>query len=229
MGRKRQRTATRYRAAVLFLALGLILPCLLPQGGLKIPAQVEKLLMETAVGESDAARLQFVCTACGLVGRVGYFWGGKSHVLGWDDRWGWPQRVRAPGSASTGWLRPYGLDCSGFVSWAAATAAGDELAYERVGEGVREQYAKCYPTAQPRPGDLAFFPDLSHVGIVLGRDREGTVWVVHCSASLGGVVVSRGEVGFTHYGTPALFAKNPVPPEAGERGGNGPFIGAEAL
>ena len=53
--------------------------------------------------------------ACQLVGKVNYFWGGKSRVIGWDSRWGTIQKVWAAGSSTTGTYRPYGLDCSGFV------------------------------------------------------------------------------------------------------------------
>lgn len=54
-----------------------------------------------------------VRTACSLVGKVNYFWGGKSLVLGWDSRWGTTMKVTAAGSSTTGTYRPYGLDCSG--------------------------------------------------------------------------------------------------------------------
>lgn len=199
------RTAARIRTAVLLLLIGCLLPLVLPRGGIKVPPYIETLLAETLAVETDPARISFVLTACGLVDQVGYFWGGKSHILGWDRTWGWPRRVKAPGSSSTGHIRPYGLDCSGLVSWAAATTLDDPDAYDRVGEGVRRQYTLCTLTEAPRPGDLAFFSDLSHVGIVLGRDEEGDIWVVHCSASLGGVVATPATVGFTVFGTPQLF------------------------
>ena len=54
-----------------------------------------------------------VRTACSLVGKVNYYWGGKSLVLGWDSRWGEVRQVTAAGSSTTGTYRPYGLDCSG--------------------------------------------------------------------------------------------------------------------
>ncbi|MGO5116578.1 hypothetical protein ACTQ33_16555 [Candidatus Avoscillospira sp. LCP25S3_F1] len=43
-----------------------------------------------------------VRAACSLVGKVGYFWGGKSYVLGWDSRWGQLLKVTAAGSVTTG-------------------------------------------------------------------------------------------------------------------------------
>ncbi len=206
MKRKRSAAAARARTAVFLLLLGILLPGLIHQERLRVPREVEALLAETLAEETDPGRCAFVRTACGAVGRVGYFWGGKSHTLGWDPDWGWPRRVEAPGSPTTGHWRPWGLDCSGLVSWAAAAGLGDPQAYEAVGEGVRTQFALSRPTQAPRPGDLAFFPDLSHVGVVLGRDRAGMVWVVHCSATLGGVVVTPAAAGFSLYGVPALFA-----------------------
>ena len=194
---RQNETAVRRRTAAFLLLLGLVLPLLLPNPGrLRVPGEVEELLMETLAGEKDPARLTVVRTACTLVGRVRYFWGGKSAAGGWDWDWGRRRRVSAPGSSATGTWRPYGLDCSGFVSWAAG---------EGVGEGVRQQYARCVPTGAPRPGDLAFFPDLSHVGIYLGGG-----YVVHCSYSLGGVVVTRVDVGFTLFGTPAVYSRPPT-------------------
>lgn len=204
MKKSAKRVAARYRAAAFLLLLGMLLPSVIPgqKGG--APAWVERLTGETLQGESDPRRLAFVRAACMLTGQVGYFWGGKSREPGWNRAWGWPRRVTSPGSETTGRIRPYGLDCSGLVSWAAATALG-EPAYDRVGEGAREQFWRCEPAESPRPGDLAFFSDLSHVGVVLGRDRAGVVWVVHCSSSLGGVVVTPASYGFTIFGTPAIF------------------------
>ena len=54
-----------------------------------------------------------VRTACSLVGKVNYFWGGKSLVIGWDSHWGQLRQVTAAGSSTTGTYRPYGMDCSG--------------------------------------------------------------------------------------------------------------------
>ena len=43
-----------------------------------------------------------VRTACSLVGKVNYFWGGKSLIIGWDARWGELRLVTAAGSSTTG-------------------------------------------------------------------------------------------------------------------------------
>lgn len=217
MRKIKRRTAARHRAAVLLLVIGCLLPSVAPHGRMEVPGEVRILLAQTLQGEREPSRCSFVYTACALTNQVGYFWGGKSRRLGWDKAWGWPRRVAAPGSGSTGHIRRYGLDCSGLVSWAAATAWNAPGAYDGIGEGVRAQYGLCVPTEDPRPGDLAFFSDLSHVGIVLGKDREGVLWVVHCSASRGGVVVTPASVGFQCYGIPEVLAEriSILPPSSG--------------
>lgn len=58
-------------------------------------------------------RKAVVQNALTLYGKVSYFWGGKSLVIGWDSRWGELRQVTAAGSSTTGTYRPYGLDCSG--------------------------------------------------------------------------------------------------------------------
>ena len=86
-------------------------------------------------------------------------------------------------------------------------------AFAAVGNGVRAQRALCAPVdwADALPGDLAFYPDLSHVGIVAGRGEDGGLLVLHCSYSLGGVVCSSDAkaAGFTDLGRPSLFEKTP--------------------
>lgn len=149
--------------------------------------------------------------ALSQVGKVSYFWGGKSERLGPDPRWGMLTRVASEGSDTTGTLLPYGLDCSGLVSWAAVNATGSKAAYAAMGEGVRAQYANCDSVLWDKamPGDLAFFPDLSHVGIVVGRSADGTLRVVHCSKTYGGVVLSEDAalIGFTDIGRPMLYKR----------------------
>ena len=142
-----------------------------------------------------------VKTAFSLVGKVSYFWGGKSFAIGWDNRWGTPKKVTAAGSNTTGMTIPYGLDCSGFVDWEFNNTFGVVVGH---GGGARSQYSYCRKIswAEAQPGDLVFYPDLGHVGIVAGYDGDGNVLIVHCS--LNGVVVT-GRVGFTLVGRPEVF------------------------
>lgn len=151
-----------------------------------------------AVSEKRKATVK---TAFSLVGKVSYFWGGKSSAIGWDSRWGTPKKVTAAGSNTTGMTIPYGLDCSGFVDWVFNNTFGVVVGH---GGGARSQYSYCRKIswAEAQPGDLVFYPDLGHVGIVAGYDGEGNVLIVHCS--LNGVVVT-GRVGFTLIGRPEVF------------------------
>ena len=45
-------------------------------------------IMEKLPADLSEERKQVVLTAYQLLGKVNYFWGGKSLVLGWDSRWG---------------------------------------------------------------------------------------------------------------------------------------------
>lgn len=80
---------------------------------LSITSQDAKNLLTSLPADLSPERRAVVETACRLVGKVNYFWGGKSLVIGWDDRWGQVRKVTAEGSSTTGTYRPYGLDCSG--------------------------------------------------------------------------------------------------------------------
>ena len=55
------------------------------------------------------------------------------------------------------------------------------------------------------PGDLVFYPDDSHVGIVGSRDADGNLLIVHCSGGANGVVIT-GSAGFTSVARPDCFA-----------------------
>ena len=136
-------------------------------------------------------RRMVVTYALALVDKVDYFWGGKSLVLGWDDRWGELTEVTAEGSDSTGTEQPYGLDCSGFVDWAFYNASGGEYVIGQ-GGGAMEQHANCVDIEwdEVQPGDLLFYPKDEHVGIAAGRDWLGRLLVVHCAAGTGGVAIS---------------------------------------
>lgn len=136
-------------------------------------------------------RRMVVTYALALVDKVDYFWGGKSLVLGWDDRWGEMMEVTAEGDDTTGTERPYGLDCSGFVDWAFYNASGGSYIPGQ-GGGAAAQHGQCadIPWEEVQPGDLVFYPEDDHVGIAAGRDGQGRLLVVHCAAGTGGVAIS---------------------------------------
>ena len=148
-----------------------------------------------------------VRTACSLVGKVNYFWGGKSLVIGWDARWGELRQVTAAGSSTTGTYRPYGLDCSGFVDWVFYNQSGGSYVIGH-GGGATMQHSYCtnISWADAQPGDLVFYPDNSHVGIVGGRNANGELLIIHCASGYHNVVIT-GKKGFTSIGRPQYYAE----------------------
>ena len=179
----------------------------IPMGSLTISQEDAIALLENLPDDLDPARKAVVETAVQLVGRVSYFWGGKSLALGWDDRWGTPMEVTAAGSGSTGTVRPFGLDCSGFVDWSFYNATNGAYLPGR-GGGAATQHSYCTDISwsEAQPGDLVFYPGDTHVGIVGGRDTGGNLLIVHCSGGANSVVIT-GSAGFTAVARPDCFAR----------------------
>lgn len=150
-------------------------------------------------------RRMVVTYALALVDKVDYFWGGKSLVVGWDDRWGELTEVTAEGSDSTGTEQPYGLDCSGFVDWAFYNASGGAYVIGQ-GGGAAEQHGNCVDIEwdEVQPGDLLLYPEDGHVGIAAGRDWLGRLLVVHCASGTGGVAISH-RTGFETAARPVWY------------------------
>ena len=169
------------------------------------PDEVAKI-MENLPADLSEARREVVLTAYQLLGRVHYFWGGKSLVIGWDSRWGMSMEVTAEGSSTTGTVRPFGLDCSGMVDWVFYNQSGGQYVIGH-GGGATAQHSYCTPIdwSDAQPGDLVFYPENSHVGIVCGFDSSGNIMVIHCASSENNVVVT-GKSGFTSIGRPEYFA-----------------------
>ena len=163
-------------------------------------------IMKKLPADLSEERKQVVLTAYQLLGKVNYFWGGKSLVLGWDSRWGMPMEVTAEGSSTTGTVRPFGLDCSGMVDWVFYNQSGGQYVIGH-GGGATAQHSYCTPIAwsDAQPGDLVFYPGDSHVGIVCGFDSGGNIMIIHCASGANNVVVT-GKIGFTSIGRPEYFA-----------------------
>ena len=150
-------------------------------------------------------RRAVVETALKLYGKVNYFWGGKSLVLGWDSRWGQLRKVTAEGGPTTGSYRPYGLDCSGYIDWVFYNMSGGEYLIGH-GGGAHAQHTYCTEITwnEARPGDLALYPEGEHVGIVCGRDEDGSLLVIHCASSANNVVIT-GTSGFVSVARPDFY------------------------
>ena len=165
-------------------------------------AQIRAMLAAMPKDISERRRA-VVEKAYSLLGKVNYFWGGKSSAIGWDSRWGTPTRVTAPGSRSTGTVRPYRLDCSGFVDWVFNNSLGYVIGH---GGGAASQHGYCKPISwsEALPGDLVFYPGDCHVGIFVGKDESGNPLIIHCASSQNNVVLT-GLQGFTSIGRPDCF------------------------
>ena len=151
----------------------------------------------------SAERKKVIKAACSLVGKVNYFWGGKSSAIGWDSEWGKLKTVSAEGSKTTGTKRPFGLDCSGFVTWSFINSGFNASS---IGHGTKGQIAKCsrISWSSAQAGDLAFYADLSHVGIVAGKDAAGNILVIHCSSGGNNVVITTNS-GFGFAARPSAY------------------------
>lgn len=168
-----------------------------------ISADAESVMRHLPDDLSDERR-KVVKTACSLVGKVNYFWGGKSLVIGWDPRWGTIQKVWADGHSTSGTYRPYGLDCSGFVDWVFYNMSGGTYVIGH-GGGAASQHVYCRDITwdEAMPGDLVFYPGDEHVGIVGGWDESGNLLIIHCSA---GVQIT-GASGFTSIARPNYYSE----------------------
>lgn len=169
-------------------------------GELSLTDEQIRQMLANMPEDLPADRKAVVETAYSLLGKIGYFWGGKSSAIGWDSRWGTPTKVSAAGSRTTGTIRPYGLDCSGFVDWVFNNALGYVIGH---GGGAAMQHTYCTPItwSQALPGDLVFYPGDSHVGVFVGTDESGNPIIIHCASSQNNVVLT-GLQGFTSVGRP---------------------------
>lgn len=161
------------------------------------------------VGEGvSEERIAIVKAACSLVGKVGYFWGGKSYSIGWDSSWGSPVTVTAAGSGSTGTSRGFGLDCSGFVCWSYYN--GLDGTDGGIGNHTTTQWnsSEMVDSQNAQPGDMVFYNspaagDQNHIGVVIGKNDDGSLVVAHCSSSRNGVVVGEAwSQGFKYVRSP---------------------------
>lgn len=173
-----------------------------------------KGFVRESVGDDvSEERVNVISAAYSLVGKVGYFWGGKSTKIGTDPSWGTAEKVSAEGSKSTGTVRAYGLDCSGFVTWAVINGYQDQTMQAAVGDGTSDQWEKANVVTETdaQPGDLVFQkgPEAgsdNHVGILCGKTDAGDWIAVHCSSSKNGVTVGEAySASFRYIRQPSFY------------------------
>lgn len=174
-------------------------------GSLTVTAADAAEVLRNLPADLPEDRKAVIKTAMQLVGKVSYFWGGKSSSIGWDSRFGTPMEVWADGSPTTGTIRAYGLDCSGYVDWVFNNALGYVIGH---GGGAASQHTYCEDISwdEVQIGDLAFYPDDEHIGIVAGWDEDGNVLIVHCASGYNNVVIT-GKEGFISVARPDIFTQ----------------------
>ena len=81
------------------------------------------------------------------------------------------------------------MDCSGYVDWVFNNSLGYIIGH---GGGAMMQHTYCtnITWADAQIGDLAFYPNDEHVGIVAGWDEEGNILIVHCASGYNNVVIT---------------------------------------
>ena len=154
--------------------------------GSAVPLTDAELIAFVNRQNCNATRKHILTTALSLVGKVPYFWGGKSEA-GWNDEWNTPKLVTSAGSSSTGTIRPFGLDCSGFTDWVYKTALGVSLH-----AGTYGQWDNSYAIEESEllPGDLGFLMNdggsgWNHVLIFAGYGEDGSRKWVHSEGGIG--------------------------------------------
>lgn len=134
--------------------------------------------------------------------KISYFWGGgheynKSDLLGVNKFWGANRRISEGGleKQPIGMICPYGLDCSGFVTWCLVNAnyeIDDYLSLEKKKSGnyaldsidffeMGEIYSLCESNCKvAQVGDIAWMK--GHVGIIVKVNHK-YLDIVHVSLS----------------------------------------------
>lgn len=184
-------------------------------GGSVPPLTDAELIAFLNTLDCSATRKELIRVGLSLVGRVPYFWGGKSGP-GWNPEWNTPKVVTSTGSPSSGTVRPYGMDCSGFTDWMYKTVFGTGI-----GAGSSNQWSNSTAITKDQllPGDLGFMAipgtvSVNHVLVYAGMKDGKQMWV-HCSSSGGGVVFNSPTY-ITQYRRPNGFdLESNTPPNGG--------------
>lgn len=71
---------------------------------------------------------------------------------------------------------------------------------------MQHSYCTDISWSDAQPGDLVFYPDNSHVGIVGGWDANGELLIIHCASGYNNVAVT-GLEGFTSISRPRYYAE----------------------
>lgn len=138
------------------------------------------------------------------VGRIPYYWGGRSPA-GWDNDWGKP---RENSSNPSGVPDIYnGLDCSGFVQWTYNTAYYETPTPNPLANGSTHQMIYTYISPlnpnfilvdknELQPGDVGVYA--GHTAIFLKYDENNRPVYIHEAGGKKGCEIS-GNKDFSYY------------------------------
>ena len=150
-----------------------------------------KGFIRQSVGDDvSEERVNVIAAAYPLVGEVGYFWGGKSTVIGDDPSWGAARRYPLPAVRVQELPGHTVLTAAGLLPWSVINGYLDQSMQQAVGDGTSEQWlnANVVSEQEAQPGDSVFQrgPEAgsdNHVGIICGKTDAGDWIAVHCSSS----------------------------------------------
>lgn len=134
-----------------------------------------------AIENVGGNRQSILKTACSLIGKIPYEWGGKPSFSGYDSRW-WT--ITEAGKQK-------GLDCSGYVQWVYMTSGYDSKTYQNLlsTHSIAQNLTQI-PKEELMPGDIGLFHDgsegVNHAGIYIG---DG--YYIHCSSQANTVTVTK--------------------------------------
>ena len=115
------------------------------------------------------------------------------------------QRSQRQGTAPQAPTGPMAWTAPGSWDWVFYNATGGEYIIGH-GGGAMAQHSYCtnISWAEAQIGDLVFYPEDTHVGIVCGWDESGNILILHCAFSANNVVIT-GQEGFTSIGRPVFY------------------------
>ncbi|MDD4607646.1 MAG: M23 family metallopeptidase [Bacilli bacterium] len=145
-----------------------------------LKSKVEAAGFGTRDGVVAAAR--YLSNDIGI--KIPYWWGGKSTSVGINSEWGCKKPIKASGSTKqpVGVQWPYGMDCSGYVSWAIRNGGykatsiyeGSDNQYNFTDD--RKDWNDPETISSVNPGDLAWRS--GHIGIIISTNVPACQYTV---------------------------------------------------
>ena len=154
-------------------------------------------------GEAVAAAGQSLAYGLEQLGYyLGYCWGGDRSSMGVGTSWG---SNSSSCDSPTKTHEYYGMDCSGFVSWAIRNACKPGYSATT----YQMDYGSHISAKDAKPGDLMLDTD-SHVRLVVKNNGDGTVVTVESGGAYDGVAFSEhgDESGYNYIDMSSWYSKN---------------------